>query len=329
MTFVVLLVAMPGTVLRLTAGDGPWNWSRAKYDLLDGALDDRSTTFSSQQCSSREVLGSLWRMQPSAEVAQGQASFSFKHPSADLEPRQARVGSKTKLKHLAPLTLALTTFEAAGVGAQVWEAAIAMTLFLSSDRAPALPEQYRVLELGAGVGLPSFVMARSSAATRVTLTDSRPAVLELGRRNSEGLRAAHVADGTPFAAVDVQALDWGEPQPNETGYSVRAPSEPYDLVIGSDVCYEETAVQGLASIILELAAPVTIIAGPTTRPSMQLLASHCAHMPGVHVETLKLTLVSSDASDDKATAEEGERDERMRSGGVHLVLVIRQQPAVP
>ena len=29
------------SVLRLTAGDGPWMWARTRYDLLEGAIEHR------------------------------------------------------------------------------------------------------------------------------------------------------------------------------------------------------------------------------------------------------------------------------------------------
>jgi len=218
--------------------------------------------------------------------------------------------------------------------------------FLKSDLAPKLPANPRVLELGAGVGVPSFELARRAAS--VTLTDASAPLLELCRSNGEAIRLNHDEAGLQFARLDVAQLSWGvdvvEGEDTECASGgCHRPIAPslvgHDLVIGSDICYDESAVGGLASVIYQLQAAVTIVIGPVTRPSIKALASTLKEMRGVQVESREVTLVCTDATDheeasaglDGATAGgallELHADDRqhVRSGGVHQVLIIRRQ----
>ena len=326
-------------VLRLTAADGPWQWRRARYDLLEGAVDERTTTFSSSAIRRHKRLGTLWRVAP------------------DMDPAgYNQLGNRLQFffggESSPPIELALTSFDEGGVGAQVWDAAIAMAIFQQSDEWPELPPKVRVLELGAGIGLPSFELARRVSA--VTLTDARPKLLDLCSVNAKRNREAHEAAEVPFGQVDVAALTWGSrvEMDNTTGLlrhkssdqpagEAVPPSELVgrDLVIGSDVCYDESGVSSLAEMIVALKASVTVIIGPITRPSMRLLAADLIDRDGLAVETRKLTLVCQDATngdgDDEgdertgahgegSAEDEGEEGVRLRSGGVHQVLIIRR-----
>ena len=53
--------AAPPPVLLLTAGDGPWQWRRTNYMLLDGALDQTTTTHSLSSIRQLRSLGSVMR----------------------------------------------------------------------------------------------------------------------------------------------------------------------------------------------------------------------------------------------------------------------------
>lgn len=100
-------------------------------------------------------------------------------------------------------------------GVALWPAAIALAHEVAA-RADAFAGR-RVLELGAGTGLPGIVAAAMGAA-RVVQTDKEEVALELCRQNG---RRNH-AENVELRAVDWS--DWKDP--------VR-----YDWVIGSDILY--------------------------------------------------------------------------------------------
>jgi len=100
-------------------------------------------------------------------------------------------------------------------GVMLWPSSIALAHELVA-RAPSLAG-LRILELGAGTGLPGIVAATLGA--RVVQTDRLDVALDLCRQNAERNRVAiehRVADWT----------DWKE-------------EERYDLILGADVMYAE------------------------------------------------------------------------------------------
>ncbi len=113
----------------------------------------------------------------------------------------------------------------------------------------------RVLELGAGLGLPSIVALARGA--RPLATDWYPIALEFARANA---RAAGLG---PLATMEV---DWAAPPD-----ALRA-CGPFELIIGADVAYERRHADQLAPLIREIASPVTevIIADPR-RPDANAL----------------------------------------------------------
>ena len=84
-----------------------------------------------------------------------------------------------------PLELHLgATHEEAGVGSQLWDASVALSLFLRSGHLSLSPSS-RVVELGAGIGLPSLDLARRpDHPAHITLTDARQKLLSLALRTS-------------------------------------------------------------------------------------------------------------------------------------------------
>lgn len=97
----------------------------------------------------------------------------------------------------------------------LWPSSIALAEYLNKSR--ELIKGKRVLELGAGLGLPSLVAAHCGAD--VTTTDYHPDVEFYFKRNCR------------HSLVDChyERLNWRD---NEKHY------EPFDVVIGSDVLYE-------------------------------------------------------------------------------------------
>ena len=108
--------------------------------------------------------------------------------------------------------------------AELWPAAIAL--------AAALPEVdgLRVVELGAGLAVPSLVAAARGA--RVTATDWAQDAVDLLREN-----AARNA-----LQLDAELWDWREPR-----------ADRFDLALAADVLYERRNVEPLLARLRELA----------------------------------------------------------------------------
>ena len=288
----------PPPVLLLTAGDGPWAWRRTRYMLLDGALDAATTTYPLSAIRKLRALGSVMRTQDGSHV-----TFEF-----DEAP---------------PLRLELgVTYEEAGVGASLWDASIAMALFQRSGDVP-LPRDAHVMELGAGIGLPSLDLARwpNGGVARITLTDAREKLLELAEQNAGALRQSQPVP----AEVATARLQWGGAASDDdaTGAAPRA----YDVVLASDVCYEEDSVPPLASLLEELAAPLTLLIGPAGRPSYNRLRERLADSPRLELEERMLTLVCANAdevSDEWPLLERTDAtgEATVRSSGVHRLLIL-------
>ena len=285
--------------LLLTAGDGPWLWRVVRYSLLAGALDVHKTTFSETEVQKLHGLGSV------VSTAEGEwpratytnAAQTFRFADGD------------------DLTLELTRFAGdargdAGVGHQIWPAAIALAVFMRSSEAPELPSRPRVLELGAGIGLPGLDLARRLPGARVTLTDTRPALLSLLRDNLNTLQRA----GVGSSHVEIQELTWSDAAVDGID---EADVGTYDLAVGADVCYDPASVPPLLRLVTTLRARVTILIGPSTRPSLGALGEALARVEGVTVEERQLSLVSTDAEAAVGSAESV-------PATVHRVLIVRQ-----
>jgi len=134
-------------------------------------------------------------------------------------------------------------------GVMLWPSSIALAHELVA-RAPSLAGM-RVLELGAGTGLPGIVAATFGA--RVVQTDRLDKALDLCRQNAERNRVAiehRVADWT----------DWKE-------------EDRYDLILGADVMYAERLHSFLRHIFDSNLTPGgrLLMADPFRARSMPLL----------------------------------------------------------
>jgi predicted nicotinamide N-methyase len=110
----------------------------------------------------------------------------------------------------------------------------------------------RTLELGCGLGLASIVAALAGA--RVLATDWSPGAVAMTETNAE-------RNG---ASLDTLVCSWTAPQPLLDG-------APWDLIIGSDLLYEQRNVDVLLGLLPRLGTEV-LLADPGRKPAERFLA---------------------------------------------------------
>jgi predicted nicotinamide N-methyase len=130
--------------------------------------------------------------------------------------------------------------------ARVWEAALVLADYLLSlpEFAPGAPPR-RVIELGAGMGVPGLFLA--AAGHEVLLTDFEPEAIEFAQ-------AAILLNGLE-GRCSVRHLDWTRPDITER----------YDAVIGSELIYNQGDYPYLLDLLKSLrrdGAPAYLAKGP-------------------------------------------------------------------
>ena len=132
--------------------------------------------------------------------------------------------------------------------AKVWPSAIALLNILQKH--PSVIKDRTVLELGAGVGLPSLLMANEAKA--IQISDYNSEAVELLRKNIAHLQLQN---------VQAMQLDWNTIPENITA----------EVVILSDVNYDPTQFETLTKLIekfihqgctIILSTPQRIMASP-------------------------------------------------------------------
>ncbi|CAN5259144.1 methyltransferase domain-containing protein [soil metagenome] len=132
-------------------------------------------------------------------------------------------------------------------GSVVWQSSIA----LAHEVATRGVAGKKILELGAGTGLPGIVAAALGA--NVVQTDRQKLVLHVCRMNAE---RNHVS-------LDHRLADWG----------AWTETAQYDLILGADILYAEAMHPQLRIIFETNLKPggVVLLADPFRTPSMALL----------------------------------------------------------
>lgn len=115
--------------------------------------------------------------------------------------------------------------------AKIWEASIVLMQHMAD--LPIVPNR-RILELGSGLGVAGITAA--ALGHNVTLTEYNEDALNFLRANAEANNCAHLS---------IHHLDWFRPEIEET----------FDLIIGSEIVYQESAVEALGEIFSKLLAP--------------------------------------------------------------------------
>ena len=150
-------------------------------------------------------------------------------------------------------------------GIVLWPAAIA----LAHELAGRVLTGKRVLELGAGTGLPGIVAA--SRGARVVQTDRQQLVLHVCRENAER---------NGVTSIEHRLADW-------TAWD---DAERYDVILGSDILYAEPLHPHLRRIFETNLAPngTLLLADPFRETSVRLLEA--LETEGWHVAMDKWTV---------------------------------------
>lgn len=140
-------------------------------------------------------------------------------------------------------------------GAMLWPASIALAQEVLA-RASHLRAQ-RVLELGAGTGIPGIVAATLGA--NVLQIDRSQIAVHLCERNR---------DRNSATSVEVRCVEWDEFQSDEQ----------FDLIVGSDVLYAATMHDRLRAICDEYLAPkgTVLLSDPLRAQSLPMLEAMAA-----------------------------------------------------
>jgi predicted nicotinamide N-methyase len=126
--------------------------------------------------------------------------------------------------------------------ATLWPVAVYLSEAILSER---WPQGSRGIELGCGLGLPG--VAALVAGVAVTFTDYDASALRFAAENAR-------LNG--FPGVRTLAVDWRHP-----------PAETFDLILASDLIYEERNVEPLVELFGKMLAPGGVIfAADQSRP---------------------------------------------------------------
>ncbi len=144
--------------------------------------------------------------------------------------------------------------------AKIWPAAKAMTSFLQKE--PQWITNKRVLEIGAGIGLPSFTIADKTSS--IIISDYSPDAVELIQKNISYLK---------INSATAICLDW-----NDFPSTIIA-----DTVLLSDINYDPSQFEALNSLILHFLnqGSTLIISTPqriTATPFIHILEPYIKRM---------------------------------------------------
>lgn len=237
--------------------------------------------------------------------------FKFKdlvvdiHDFSEIEPGLRLLGLKDlnstidqlfeALKHLPPDAAESCLNTYAPYFGVVWPSALGL-----ARRLPKSPQGTWV-ELGAGLGLPSFILAKRGAS-QVICSDEHPFFLEFFSKN---LALNTHQSPEPWALHKPRAClqSWGELNVPEAWRSFGLTNPP-DGIVGSDLLYESHHPEALVQALKNLSGPATqiLITDPhrpylprfiKTAESSGFIVTEQQNTEGLRILTMRQTLTKS------------------------------------
>jgi predicted nicotinamide N-methyase len=206
-------------------------------------------------------------------VARLRAQIGAKFPLVTAEIRIGdRLWKVTAVQNQDALLDGADELEHFPYGFLLWESAIGLARHLAAH--PGLVQGKRVLELGAGVGLPGLV-ARSLGA-EVHQTDHQPGALSLIRVNAAD-------NGLPIPQTFI--ADW-----REWTHPTR-----YDVVLGADILYERAMHFYLDTLFPRCLTPTgkLLISDPGRPQALEFVAKQESAGWNFAIETQSVTLIEN------------------------------------
>ena len=195
------------------------------------------------------------------------------HSNYDTEPFPVKIG-ELELRFLKPKSIdrfidpenPMTDFP---LWAKFWEASAVLTNYMAS--LPVDPGR-RILELGSGLGVAGISAA--ALGHTVTLTEYNQDALNFLHANAHLNGCDHVA---------IRHLDWFRPELQGC----------FDLIIGSEIIYQEKAVDALPTLFKKYLAPGgLLVLAERVRSTGTLFFERMSS--GYEIRTRKYTLRSED-----------------------------------
>ncbi|KAI0131483.1 putative methyltransferase-domain-containing protein [Daldinia grandis] len=130
-------------------------------------------------------------------------------------------------------------------GFRTWEGSLHLGSYFLTDTGSRIVRGKNILELGAGTGFLSILLAKHLYANHVTTTDGDEAVVEAMKGNF----ALNGLDDQEKVRTGI--LTWGR-SPWEAWIEDDCDTRPYDIVIGADITYDKIAISALVSTLHQL-----------------------------------------------------------------------------
>lgn len=196
-------------------------------------------------CNIVEHFGSRWRIRLTEDASR--SATSDKHLAIQGRFFEFDGSLTIAREHRLEFTES-PNLQSTGTGFSIWDGTLLLSRLL--ERAPALVEGQRVLELGAGCGV-SGVVAAALGASHVTLTDLPAVVPNLQSnidRNREAVRRAANGTNGNNVTISCRPCDWCNP-PRDILAKCADGGPPFDVILVADCVWMEHLVTPLLNML--------------------------------------------------------------------------------